>query len=69
MIGQFVKIEVGGESRPYNPVSRIDEPGSVDFFIKDMRKDEKGREDREDEKDNAGNSFTHRLLKLKVPSA
>lgn len=54
MIGQFVNIRLGDRSRPYNPISRIDEPGIVDFFVRDMREKNKAE------------SFTHRLLDLKV---
>lgn len=45
---------MGDKSRPYNPVSRIDEPGLVDLFVRDLRKE------------NTASSFTNRLLNLKV---
>jgi len=39
MIGQYVKIITQNQTkRQYNPISRIDEPGIVDFLIRDMRK-------------------------------
>ena len=50
MIGEFVKIKIGDKSRPYNPVSRIDESGVVDFFVRDLRKE------------NQASSFTTALL-------
>jgi NAD(P)H-flavin reductase len=37
MIGQFIRINIKGKSRPYNPISRIDEPGIIDLFVRDMR--------------------------------
>jgi hypothetical protein len=54
MIGQFVNIWIGQHKRPYNPVSRIDEPGIVDFFVRDLREVNKTE------------SFTHHLLSLRV---
>lgn len=57
MIGQFIKIRIGEYSRPYNPVSRIDEPGIVDLFVRDLRRE------------NSANSFTSKLLDLKVKLA
>lgn len=53
MIGQYIKIDIGGNSRPYCPVSRIDEPGIVDIIVRDTRE--------ENEK-----AFTAELLQLKV---
>jgi NAD(P)H-flavin reductase len=54
MIGQYVELHLDGKKRPYNPISRIDEPGQVDFLITDLRKK------------NGPNSFTTRLLSLTV---
>jgi ATP-dependent RNA circularization protein (DNA/RNA ligase family) len=54
MVGQYVELYLQGQKRPYNPISRIDEPGQVDFLVTDLRKK------------NGGNSFTHRLLSLAV---
>jgi NAD(P)H-flavin reductase len=53
-IGQYVQLHHHNEHRPYNPISSIDEPGQVDFLITDLRKN------------NGANSFTNRLLSLKV---
>ena len=43
-----------GNSRPYIPISRIDEPGIIDLFVRDMRPENKVK------------SFTNHLLELKV---
>ena len=39
MIGQYVRIHLGNDSRPYIPISRLDEPGIVDFLVRDLRKE------------------------------
>ena len=39
MIGQYIKIGLGESSRPYCPVSRIDEPGIVDIIVRDTREE------------------------------
>jgi hypothetical protein len=54
MIGQYVELHIAGMKRPYNPISRIDEPGQVDFLVTDLRKK------------NGSNSFTNQLLSLEV---
>jgi NAD(P)H-flavin reductase len=56
MIGQYVELHIDNTKRPYNPISRIDEPGQVDFLITDLRKY------------NGPNSFTHKILSMKVYS-
>lgn len=54
MIGQYVELQIAGMKRPYNPISRIDEPGQVDFLVTDLRRK------------NGTNSFTNQLLSLEV---
>ncbi len=54
MIGQYVELHLNGKKRPYNPISRIDEPGQVDFLITDLRKA------------NGPTSFTNQILSMKV---
>lgn len=56
MIGQYIELHINGKKRPYNPISRIDEPGQVDFLITDLRKT------------NGPNSFTNHLLSMTVQS-
>ena len=51
--GEYVSIELNGDSRNYVPISPIDQPETVDFLIRDRRKEQKG-------------SFTASLLELKV---
>ena len=54
MIGQYIKIGLGESSRPYCPVSRIDEPGIVDIIVRDTREEK------------LEGAFTGELLELKV---
>ena len=54
MIGQYVELHIAGMKRPYNPISRIDEPGQVDFLVTDLRAK------------NGKSSFTNHLLALEV---
>ena len=35
-IGQYVELQLNGEKKNYVPISRIDDPGVVDFLIRDM---------------------------------
>ena len=49
-----MKLKIRGDSRPYIPISRIDEAGTVDFFVRDFRKE------------NNEKSFTYHLLNLNV---
>ena len=58
MVGQYVKTIKGNDSRPYIPISRIDEPGIVDFFVRDFRGMNQG--------DNQKKSFTHNVIDLEV---
>ncbi len=54
MIGQYIELHINGKKRPYNPISRIDEAGQVDFLITDLRKL------------NGQNSFTNHILSMNV---
>ena len=58
MMGQYVRTVKGNDSRPYIPISRIDQPGIVDFFVRDLRGINNGADQKK--------SFTYQLLDLQV---
>jgi NAD(P)H-flavin reductase len=54
-IGQFVELHLNGEKKNYVPISRIDDPGVVDFLIRDMS-----------EKIGPEKSFSKKIIDIKV---